>query len=78
VDDWFRSSVGGKMEDILMDCDSLLYQYLQPAAVQRMYSQHRSGRSDYHKILFSLVVFEEWLRANIGSQASPMPATLSC
>lgn len=78
VDDWFRSSVGGKMEDTLMDCDSLLYQYLQPAAVQRMYSQHRSGRSDYHKILFSLVVFEEWLRANTGSQASPMPAVLSC
>jgi asparagine synthase (glutamine-hydrolysing) len=51
-----------KLDETLMDSQSMLYRYLRPAAVQAMVQQHRSGRSDYHKVLFSLVVFEEWLR----------------
>ena len=62
VDDWFRGSMSSKMEEILMDKDSQLYRYLRPAVVQRIFKQHQSGQNDYHKILFSLVVFEEWLR----------------
>ncbi|WP_353063313.1 asparagine synthase (glutamine-hydrolyzing) [Tunturibacter psychrotolerans] len=69
VDDWFRSSVNGKTEQILMDNESHLYRYLRPSAVQRIFKQHRSGRNDYHKILFSLVVFEEWLRVQLPSQS---------
>jgi asparagine synthase (glutamine-hydrolysing) len=69
VDDWFRGAMGSKMEEILMDRDSLLYQYLQPLAVQRIFKQHQSGQNDYHKILFSLVVFEEWLRAQLSHGA---------
>ena len=62
VDDWFRGSMSKKLDETLMDSQSMLYRYLRPAAVQAMVQQHRSGRSDYHKVLFSLVVFEEWLR----------------
>ena len=62
VDDWFRGAVGSKMEEILMDKDSQIYQYLRPSTVQRIFKQHQSGQKDYHKVLFSLVVFEEWLR----------------
>jgi asparagine synthase (glutamine-hydrolysing) len=65
VDDWFRGTMSGRMEDILMDGDSQLYQYLRPSVVQRIFKQHQSGQSDYHKILFSLVVFEEWLRVQL-------------
>jgi asparagine synthase (glutamine-hydrolysing) len=67
VDSWFGESVGGNMDDILMDSSSLMYQYLRPAAVQDLLSHHRSRRGDNHKMLFSLVVFEEWLRLqNLG------------
>jgi len=52
----------GKMEDIFMDSKSMLYQYLRPSVVQRIFREHQSGQNDYHKMLFSLVVFEEWLR----------------
>ena len=69
VDDWFRGSMSGKMEEILMDTSSYIYRYLQPSAVQRLFKQHQAGQNDYHKILFSLVVCEEWLRV----QRSPMP-----
>ena len=62
VDDWFRSAKHKKMENILLDKESQIYKYLQPSAVREMFKQHETGSSDNHKILFSLVVFEEWLR----------------
>jgi asparagine synthase (glutamine-hydrolysing) len=62
VDDWFRSAIGGRIKQTLMDTQSHLYRYLRPSAVGEMYRQHQSGRDDNHKLLFSLVVFEEWLR----------------
>lgn len=63
VDDWFRGTMSNRMEDILLDRESQMYQYLCPSVVQKLFKQHYSGRNDHHKILFSLVVFEEWLRS---------------
>ena len=31
--------------------------------MRRLFDEHRSGKQDNHKILFSLMVLEEWLRA---------------
>ena len=64
VDEWFRDAMTSKMVNTFMDSRSKMYQYLKPQAVQRLYHAHASGESDHHKILFSLVVFEEWLRVN--------------
>ena len=64
VDDWFRGAMGARMTDIFLDSTSLLFQYLQPAAVQRLFRQHQTGQNNHYKILFSLVVFEEWLRVH--------------
>jgi asparagine synthase (glutamine-hydrolysing) len=58
--------VGGDIEDIFADSGSLMYQFLRPSAVRPLLAQHRSGQNDNHKMLFSLVVFEEWLRQNRG------------
>jgi asparagine synthase (glutamine-hydrolysing) len=73
VDDWFRGTVSSKMDEILMDGDSLLYRYLRPSAVQSIFKQHRSGQNDYHKILFSLIVFEEWLRVQGAPDSNAEP-----
>jgi len=62
VDDWFRGVIDSKMVDTLLDDCSRIYQYLRPQAVRRLYEQHLTGRHDNHKVLFSLVVFEECLR----------------
>jgi asparagine synthase (glutamine-hydrolysing) len=64
VDDWFRNTIDGRMAETLLDGSSKIYRYLRPTAVRRLFDQHASGREDNHKILFSLVVFEEWLRAH--------------
>jgi hypothetical protein len=48
-----------------------MFAFLKPQAVCNLLHNHRSGRRDNHKILFSLVVLEEWLRTNGG----PLPPT---
>jgi asparagine synthase (glutamine-hydrolysing) len=62
VDEWFRGAIDSKISETLLDSGSRIYQYLRPAAVSKLAEQHAAGRSDNHKILFSLVLFEEWLR----------------
>jgi len=63
VDDWFRSSLNSKLDSYLLDESSRIYQYLRPQAVRQLYQDHQSRKSDNHKLLFSLVVFEQWLRS---------------
>jgi asparagine synthase (glutamine-hydrolysing) len=64
VDDWFRSAIGNRIAQSLLDSDAKIYEYLRPTAVRKLVEQHTSGRDDNHKILFSLLVCEEWLRAH--------------
>ncbi len=71
VDDWFRGTIDSRMREALLDSSSRIYQYLRPAAVRDLFDQHASGRLDNHKILFSLVVFEEWLRSQETPVALP-------
>jgi len=63
VDDWFRRAMDSRISEALLDSGSRIYDYFRPAAVRELFEQHASGWNDNHKILFSLVVFEEWLRA---------------
>src|ERR1700722_1770774 len=67
VDDWFRDAINNKMADTLLDPQSEIYQYLRPARVRALFDLHKSGRQDNHKILFSLVLFEQWLRVQENS-----------
>ncbi|HEY6945937.1 MAG TPA: asparagine synthase (glutamine-hydrolyzing) [Candidatus Acidoferrum sp.] len=64
VDDWFRGAMNNRMKDALLDGGSRIFQYFRPQAVRELFEQHAAGRNDNHKVLFSLVVFEEWLRAH--------------
>ncbi|MDB6030404.1 MAG: hypothetical protein JWM16_742 [Verrucomicrobiales bacterium] len=63
VDDWFRGSVSGEMRGYLSDRKGLMFDYLDPVAVEKLETEHASGRHDNHKVLFSLIVFEQWLRS---------------
>jgi asparagine synthase (glutamine-hydrolysing) len=62
VDSWFGHAVAGHMEQMLLDSTSLMYQYLRPAAVKKLLDEHRSRSANNYKVLFSLVLFEQWLR----------------
>jgi asparagine synthase (glutamine-hydrolysing) len=67
VDDWFRQSLQGRIRDYLSDNQSLIYGYLKHSAVREMQQRHSTGREDNHKILFSLVILEQWLRSNAAT-----------
>jgi len=62
VDEWFQSSLSGELQDLLLDETSLMFDMLEPEPVRKLLSAHRSGRQDNHKLLFSLVMIEQWLR----------------
>ncbi|HEY3132482.1 MAG TPA: asparagine synthase-related protein, partial [Acidobacteriota bacterium] len=62
VDQWFRSSLNGALRNVLLDESSLMFGLLNPRPVRRLLEGHQSGRQDNHKLLFSLVMLEQWLR----------------
>ena len=72
VDQWFDSSLEGALPSLLLDDGSLMFELLEPKAVRRLLSDHQSGRHDNHKVLFSLVMFEQWLRQARSHTAEPL------
>jgi asparagine synthase (glutamine-hydrolysing) len=76
VDQWFRESVGSSFKTILLDDHSLMYSILRPNPVRQLLAEHKAGTHDHHKLLFSLVVFEQWLRGSGSRQAQPAHASL--
>jgi asparagine synthase (glutamine-hydrolysing) len=62
VDQWFRSSFNGALREVLLDESSLMFGLLNPKPVRRLLEGHQSGCQDNHKLLFSLVMLEQWLR----------------
>lgn len=63
VDDWFSSAITGKLDGTLLDTKSEIYKLLSYTAVKELLQQHQCGARDNHKILFSLVIMEEWMRS---------------
>jgi asparagine synthase (glutamine-hydrolysing) len=73
VDQWFDSSLEGALPSMLLDGGSLMFDLLERGAVKRLLEDHQSGRQDNHKVLFSLVMFEQWLRETRASRGEPAP-----
>jgi asparagine synthase (glutamine-hydrolysing) len=63
VDGWFQSTVSGRLEALLLDSASAMYSLLRPEAVRALLDAHRFRSQDNHKLLFSLTLFEQWLRS---------------
>lgn len=62
VDEWFRTSVSGKVDSILLDGNSMIYGYLRPGVVRKLVNDHQRGKCKNYKIIFSLILLEEWMR----------------
>ena len=62
VDGWLRNSVSESMHTIFNDGESFVYQYLNPVPIQKLLHEHKAGKADNHKILFSMIVLEHLLR----------------
>lgn len=77
VDEWFQSSLSGELPDLLLDETSLMFDMLEPESVRKLLSAHRSGRQDNHKLLFSLVMLEQWLRNIRSSKLTQQPVAVT-
>jgi asparagine synthase (glutamine-hydrolysing) len=64
VDGWLRSSLSGDLSQMLLDPRSRMFDVLRPEPVRSLLEDHQSHRQDHHKLLFSLVLFEQWLRSS--------------
>lgn len=73
VDKWLNSTVRGKLSDMLTNDQSLMFELLKPEPIRKLLKEHQSGRHDHHKLLFSLVMFEQWWRGLCSSQRSELP-----
>ena len=69
VDQWLQSSADSTLLSSLVDPHSLMFDLLEPQPVRQLLDDHRSGRDDNHKLLYSLAMFEQWLR-----QQGPLPS----
>jgi asparagine synthase (glutamine-hydrolysing) len=75
VDGWFDASLSSELSEMLLHEDSLMFELLKPEPVRRLLEDHQSGRQDNHKLLFSLVMFEQWLRGMRSDQKQSLHAT---
>jgi asparagine synthase (glutamine-hydrolysing) len=60
-----------------LDSSSLMFDLLKPESVRKLLEEHRSGRHDNHKVLFSLVMLEQWLRGIQSKQEQPAHVLLN-
>lgn len=63
VDEWFRGSVHGRFSTYVADPKSKMYEFVNYSRANVLLDEHRRRQRDNHKLLFSLVVLEEWLRS---------------
>jgi asparagine synthase (glutamine-hydrolysing) len=77
VDDWFQSSADGHLRQMLQDPESLMFDILEPEPVQELLRDHQSGAEDNHKLLFSLVMLEQWLRGMRGDHFGPAESVMA-
>jgi asparagine synthase (glutamine-hydrolysing) len=66
VDDWFKTSLTDNLSDFLLQDDSRMFRLLKPGPVRSLLEEHKSGREDNHKLLFSLMVLETWVRSSMN------------
>jgi asparagine synthase (glutamine-hydrolysing) len=73
---WFKGELSGLFSDVLASPRTRQRGYFEPAFVDRLIAEHRSGRRDHNLRLWQLLVFELWHREYLDSQPA-RPADLA-
>jgi asparagine synthase (glutamine-hydrolysing) len=58
----FKGEMRGYVEDVLGSERFLDRGYFQPEVVRGMLAEHAAGEKDHHRVLWQLLVLEEWHR----------------
>jgi asparagine synthase (glutamine-hydrolysing) len=62
LEQWFRGELRSLAEDALLASDARCHAYFREPALRRLWEEHLAGRFNHAYRLWSLVVFEHWLR----------------
>jgi len=65
IGDWFRNELRDLAGDVLLDARARGRGQLRPKAIQRLLSDHVSGRADHAHRLWCLLMLELWQRTHI-------------
>jgi asparagine synthase (glutamine-hydrolysing) len=60
IDRWFRSELSGYVKEVITGKQSACARYFREPVIEGLLRDHVSGRHDYRRQLFSLLVFELW------------------
>jgi asparagine synthase (glutamine-hydrolysing) len=71
---WFRGESIAYLNEIILDDDALMYQFVEPRTVRALFDEHLSGRENRRLLLWSLLNFEHWCRTFLGDAAPPETA----
>ncbi len=67
---WFRGESIDYVRSVVLDSDSAMYEYLDPAIVRDLVEDHLEGRANRRLLLWSLLTFEHWCRAFLDGAAA--------
>lgn len=62
IDRWFRHELRELTHDVLLDASAQNREFFRPEVVQEMVQQHETGQADHAYRLWTLLMFELWLR----------------
>jgi asparagine synthase (glutamine-hydrolysing) len=76
VDAWLRGAMRRQVEERLLSEGSACRQHFRTDAVRRILDEHRTGRHDHKRVLFSILTFELWHEQFVSPARwpSPLPA----
>jgi asparagine synthase (glutamine-hydrolysing) len=63
---WFRGPLRQRMRSSLLEGPMLDSGWFNPAVVRQLVEQHESGRSDHSTPLWTLLMFDAFLRNTMG------------
>jgi len=68
LDRWFRSELSGYVRNMLLSRDSACLMYFRAKTIESLLNDHKRGRQDHQRQLFSLLTFELWHRQFMDNQ----------
>ncbi|MEQ8765242.1 MAG: asparagine synthase (glutamine-hydrolyzing) [Planctomycetota bacterium] len=73
--EWLRGELKDRIEQTVFAKSSRLAEYLDPARLRTVWSQHQSGLADHGRLLWACLMFETWHRRHIGPRTETVTSS---